>query len=185
MTRTPPPAIERVSFRQEQPEDEQFLCRLYATTRIAEMALTGWPAEQQEAFLRQQFQFQTLHYRRYYSGASFEIILQDERPIGRIYIHRGGDDIRLMDIALLPEYRGSGIGTWIMHNLLDESARSQKPVTLHVEPYNPAVRLYLRLGFRLVEQRGMNLFMEWRGGGENCKEEIEPQMNEDQHGQNL
>ena len=126
------------------------------------MALTGWPAEQQEAFLRQQFQFQTLHYRRYYTSATFEIILQDERPIGRIYVHRGAEDIRLMDVALLPEYRGAGVGTWVMRNLLDEAAHSQKPVTLHVEPYNPAARLYQRLGFRVVEQRGMNLFMEWR-----------------------
>jgi ribosomal protein S18 acetylase RimI-like enzyme len=158
----PPPAIERITFRPEQPEDEPFLSRLYASTRTEEMALTGWPAEQQEAFLRQQFQFQTLHYRAYYNGASFEIILQDQRPVGRIYIHRGAEEIRLMDIALLPEFRGAGIGTWIMRNLLDESARSQKPVTLHVEPYNPAVRLYQRLGFRVVEQRGVNLFMEWR-----------------------
>lgn len=157
-----PRGIERITFRPEQPDDEPFLCCLYASTRTGEMALTGWPAEQQEAFLRQQFHFQTLHYRRYYNGASFEIILHDERPIGRIYVHRGAEDIRLMDIALLPEYRSAGIGTWVTRNLLDEAARSQKPVTLHVEPYNPAVRLYQRLGFRVVEQCGANLFMEWR-----------------------
>lgn len=157
------PAIERITFRPEVPDDEPFLCRLYASTRTEEMALTGWPAEQQEAFLRQQFQFQALHYRRYYSTASFEIILLEKRPVGRIYVHRGADDIRLMDIALLPENRGAGIGSWILKNLLEEAARSQKPVSLHVEPYNPAVRLYHRLGFRVVEQRGVNLFMEWRG----------------------
>jgi ribosomal protein S18 acetylase RimI-like enzyme len=158
----PQPAIEQhISFRPEQPDDEPFLCQLYASTRTEEMALTGWPEEQKEAFLRQQFQFQTIHYRRYYSTASFDIILQDERPVGRIYVHRGAGDIRLMDIALLPEYRGAGIGSWILRNLLAEAGRSQKPVTLHVEPYNPAVRLYQRLGFRVVEQQGMNLFMEW------------------------
>ena len=63
----------------------------------------------------------------------------------------------------MPDYRGRGIGTWIMRHLLDEAARFKKPVTLHVEPYNPAVRLYQRLGFRVVEQRGVNLFMQWRG----------------------
>ena len=67
-----------------------------------------------------------------------------------------------MDIALLPKYRGAGIGTWVVRSLLDESTRSKKPVTLHVEPYNPAVRLYQRPGFRGVEQRGVNQFMEWR-----------------------
>jgi len=126
------------------------------------MALTGWTEEQKEAFLHQQFQFQTLHYRRYYTAASFDLILEDDRPIGRIYVHRGQDDIRLMDIALLPEYRGAGIGSWIIRNLLAEAVRSKKPVTLYVEPYNPAARLYQRLGFRIVEQREVNLFMEWR-----------------------
>ena len=157
-----PQAIGRIRFRPEVPEDEPFLCALYASTRTEEMALTGWPEEQKEVFLRQQFRFQTIHYRRYYSTASFDIILQDERPVGRVYVHRGAGDIRLMDIALLPEYRGAGIGSWILRNLLAEAAGSQKPVTLHVEPYNPAVRFYHMLGFRVVEQKGMNLLMEWR-----------------------
>ena len=129
------------------------------------MAVTGWSDQQKEAFLQQQFQFQTQHYREHYRGASFDLILEADRPIGRIYVHRGEADIRLMDISLLPEYRHSGIGTWIIRNLLDEAARSQKPVTLHVEPYNPALRLYQRLGFRVVEERGMNMFMEWRSEG--------------------
>lgn len=156
------PALERIGFRPERTEDESFLCRLYASTRTGEMALTGWTEAQKEAFLRQQFQFQTLHYHRYYTGASFDLILEDDRPIGRIYVHRGQDDIRLMDIALLPEYRGAGIGSWIIRNLLAEAVRLQKPVTLYVEPYNPAARLYQRLGFRIVHQREVNLFMEWR-----------------------
>jgi len=157
------PAMDQhIGFRPQQPDDEPFLCRLYTSTRTEEMALTGWPEEQKEAFLRQQFQFQTVHYRRYYNTASFDIILYDQRPVGRIYVHRSSNDIRLMDVALMPEYRGAGIGSWILRNLLAEAARSQTPVTLHVEPYNPAVRLYRRLGFRVVEQQGMNLFMECR-----------------------
>ena len=146
----PPPTTDRLTIRSEQPDDEVFLCRLYASTRTEEMALTGWPAEQQEAFLRQQFQFQTLHYRRYYTSATFEIILQDERPIGRIYVHRGAEDIRLMDVPFCRNTVApvSALGS---RNLLDEAAHSQKPVTLHVEPHNPAARLYQRLGFRVVE----------------------------------
>jgi len=155
-------AMKQIRFRPEEPEDEAFLCALYATTRQEEMALTGWPAERQEAFLRQQFRFQTAHYRRHYGGAAFEIILLDQRPMGRIYVHRGPEDIRLMDIALLPEYRGAGIGGTILRGLLGEAARARKPVTLHVEPYNRALRLYQRLGFQVIEQRGPNLFLEWR-----------------------
>jgi ribosomal protein S18 acetylase RimI-like enzyme len=151
-----------VSFRSELPEDEPFLSKLYATTRDVEMALTGWDAAQQQAFLRQQFQFQTTHYRQHYGDASFQIILRDNAPIGRIYVHHGAREIRLMDIALLPEFRGSGIGGAILENLLREAARQQKTVTLHVERFNPALRLYQRLGFRAIEEHEINFFMEWR-----------------------
>jgi len=151
-----------VSFRPELPEDEAFLAKLYATTRDIEMALTGWDAAQQEAFLSQQFQFQTTHYRQHYGDALFQIILRDNAPIGRIYIHYGPSEIRLMDIALLPEYRRSGVGGSILENLLREAAQLDKPVTLHVERFNPALRLYQRLGFQVVEDLGINLYMQWR-----------------------
>ena len=112
------PVLDRISFRLELPADEAFLSKLYATTRDVEMALTGWDSTQQEAFLRMQFQFQTTHYRKHYSDASFQIILRDNTPIGRIYIHYGAREIRLMDIALLPESRRSGVGGAILENLL-------------------------------------------------------------------
>ena len=124
-----------LSFRAEFPEDEAFLAKLYATTRDIEMALTGWDAARQQAFLRQQFQFQTTHY--------------------------GAREIRLMDIALMPEFRRSGIGGAILKNLLQEAAQQEKTVTLHVERFNPAPRLYERLGFHVVEDLGINLLMEW------------------------
>jgi len=151
-----------VSFRPELPEDEAFLAKLYASTRAGEMALTGWDAVQQEAFLRQQFQFQTTHYRKHYGDASFRIILRDDAPIGRLYVHYGAQEIRLMDIALLPEHRGTGLGGSILENLLREAAQLGKTVTLHVERFNPALRLYQRLGFRVIEDQQINFYMEWR-----------------------
>jgi ribosomal protein S18 acetylase RimI-like enzyme len=151
-----------VSFRPELPEDEAFLAKLYASTRAGEMALTGWDAAQQEAFLRQQFQFQTTHYRKHYGDASFRIILRDDAPIGRLYVHFGAQEIRLMDIALLPEHRGAGLGGSILENLLREAAQLGKTVTLHVERFNPALRLYQRLGFRVIEDQQINFYMEWR-----------------------
>jgi ribosomal protein S18 acetylase RimI-like enzyme len=151
-----------VSFRPELPEDEAFLAKLYASTRAGEMALTGWDTAQQEAFLRQQFQFQTAHYRKHYGDASFRIILRDGAPIGRLYVHFGAQEIRLMDIALLPEHRGAGLGGSILENLLREAAQLGKTVTLHVERFNPALRFYQRLGFRVIEDQQINFYMEWR-----------------------
>jgi len=151
-----------VSFRPELPEDEAFLAKLYASTRVGEMALTGWDPAQQEAFLRQQFQFQTTHYRKHYGDASFRIILRNDAPIGRLYVHFGAQEIRLMDIALLPEHRGAGLGGSILENLLREAAQLGKTVTLHVERFNSALRLYQRLGFRVIEDQQINFYMEWR-----------------------
>ena len=151
-----------VNFRPELPEDEAFLAKLYASTRAGEMALTGWDAAQQEAFLRQQFQFQTAHYRKHYGDSLFQIILRDDAPIGRLYVHYGAQEIRLMDIALLPEHRGAGLGRSILENLLREAAQLGKTVTLHVERFNPALRLYQRLGFRVIEDQQINFYMEWR-----------------------
>jgi ribosomal protein S18 acetylase RimI-like enzyme len=156
------PLADRISFRSEEPADEAFLYRLYASTRANEMALTGWNDSQQDAFLRMQFQFQTTHYRKHYADASFQIVVRDDAPIGRLYVYQGASEIRLMDIALLPEYRGSGIGGAIIEDLLREAAQLKKTVTLHVERFNPALRLYHRLGFRVAEDQGVNLFMEWQ-----------------------
>ena len=156
------PLSDQISFRPELPEDEAFLSKLYATTRDVEMALTGWDAAQQEAFLRMQFQFQTTHYRKHYGDASFRIILRDDAPIGRLYVHYGAQEIRLMDIALLQEHRGTGLGGSILENLLREAAQLGKTVTLHVERFNPALRLYQRLGFRVIEDQQINFYMEWR-----------------------
>ncbi|MGH2397294.1 MAG: GNAT family N-acetyltransferase, partial [bacterium] len=70
--------------------------------------------------------------------------------------------IRLMDLALLPAYRGRGIGSSLLDALLAEGQRAGKPVTIHVEKLNRALRLYERLGFRRIADRGVYWFLEWR-----------------------
>jgi ribosomal protein S18 acetylase RimI-like enzyme len=77
-------------------------------------------------------------------------------------VHRRPAEIRLVDIAFLPEFRSGGLGTSILRDLLAEGEAAGKPVTIHVEVYNPAMRLYERLGFRSVEERGPYRLMEWR-----------------------
>ncbi len=67
-----------------------------------------------------------------------------------------------MDIALLPEHRGRGIGTRLVQDVLDEARASGRSVSLHVEETNPAKRLYERMGFVDVEDRGVYILMEWR-----------------------
>jgi len=107
-----------------------------------------------------QFQAQTDWYRDHYADASFDVVLVDGEPAGRLYVHRGDREIRIVDIALLPEHRGSGIGTSLLHDLLAEADALGKSVTIHVERLNPALRLYERLGFALAEDKGVYLFLE-------------------------
>lgn len=136
-----------VSLRSAAAEDEEFLYRVYASTRADEMALTDWTEAQKEAFLRMQSNAQRQSYLAQYPQAEYSVIAKDGAPIGRLIVDRTGRDLLLMDIALLPEYRNAGIGTRLIEELLDEADRTARPVRLHVETFNPAMNLYKRLGF--------------------------------------
>jgi ribosomal protein S18 acetylase RimI-like enzyme len=133
---------------------------VYASTRAEELAVVPWDDVQKEAFLRQQFDAQDAWWHENYAEASFDVILVDGEPAGRLYVHRGPSEIRIVDIALLPEHRGSGVGTRLLDDLLAEGDAGAKNVTIHVERMNPALRLYERLGFALAEDKGVYLFLE-------------------------
>lgn len=149
-------------LRRETEDDFEFIIRLYASTRAEELAPVPWPEEAKQAFLRSQCELQHAHYQKHYLGAEFLVLERHSQPVGRIYLHQGTQEIRLMDIAFIPEQRGLGIGTRLLHALLTYAQAHNVTVTLHVEPLNPAQRLYARLGFRLLEERGAYHFLEWR-----------------------
>ena len=158
-------AASAITLRRVGPADEEFLFRVYASTREEELAPVGWTEEQKEAFLLQQFQAQSAYWGEHYTaGADFRVVEVDGVPAGRFYVHRGAEEIRLVDIALLPEYRRGGIGTRLIEDLLAEAGGRGLPVTAHVEVFNPARSLYNRLGFATVEERGIYLFLKWTGG---------------------
>jgi ribosomal protein S18 acetylase RimI-like enzyme len=129
---------------------------VYASTRADELAAVPWDDEAKEAFLRAQFGAQDRWWREHYADASFDVVLVDGRPAGRLYVHRGAEEIRIVDVALLPAYRGRGIGSALLREVLADGRR----VTIHVERMNPALRLYERLGFTLAEDKGVYLFLE-------------------------
>ena len=153
--------IAAYTLRPVQEEDEEFLREVYSSTRVDELAPLGWSADQQAAFLMQQFNAQHQYYHANYADADFQIILVNGQPGGRLYVDRRADEIRIIDIALLPEYRRAGVGSRLLRDLLDEAAAGDKPVRIHVEKFNPALRLYQRLGFSIVDDRGVYWFMEW------------------------
>ena len=149
-----------VTFRSIREEDREFLYSVYSSTREEELALVAWSAEQKEQFLRMQFNAQHKCYQENYSNASFEVILADDQPIGRLYVDRRDNEIRVVDIALLPQHRGAGIGGGIMQDLLIEAESNGVPVSIHVERNNPVMRLYERLGFRKISETAVYFLMQ-------------------------
>jgi GNAT superfamily N-acetyltransferase len=150
-----------ISLRPALPGDEEFLFSVYASTRREEMDLVDWNPAQKEAFLRMQFRAQSHAYIENYPGAEFQLIQLDGQPVGRLYVYRTQNEIQVMDISLLPQYRGRGIGSRLLHEILEEGAKSNRPVTIYVKRFNTALHLYARLGFRQVSDDGVYLFMKW------------------------
>ncbi len=151
--------VPRPALRTIRAEDRDFLLRVYAGIRLEELALTGWDETQKQAFLVQQFEAQHHHYQTHYPGARLDLIALDDEPIGRLYVARWREEIRIMDIALLPEHRNRGIGGALLRDLLEEAAATSRRLTIHVERYNPALRLYRRLGFESVGETGVYLLL--------------------------
>ena len=150
-----------VVLRSATPADDEFVASVYASTRAEELAGTGWSDEQKTAFCRMQFEAQTAHYRAHYVGAEQSIIANRGERAGRLYLHRGRADIRIMDVALLPAFRGHGIGTRLLRDLQTEARAARKKLSIHVERFNRARQLYERLGFREAEDKGAYVLMEW------------------------
>src|SRR5215207_11029600 len=119
------------------------------------MELLDWSESDKQAFVQQQFTAQHAYYQQHYATASFQVVLRDDALIGRLYVDRGPTEIRIIEIALLPEYRGDGVGTHLLRDLLSEASEDGKVVTIHVERFNPALAWYTRLGFEPVEDRGV------------------------------
>ena len=155
-----------VVLRPVSADDHDFLVEVYGSTRAEELALVPWTIEQQQAFVRSQFAAQQDHYAKKYPTASHDIIVSNNRPVGRLYVARLDQEIRIIDITLLPAERNTGIGSYLIQQLLDEANRSGKITRIYVEEFNPSLRLFERLGFSPGEQHGIHLLMQCKPGQE-------------------
>jgi ribosomal protein S18 acetylase RimI-like enzyme len=141
-------------------DDRAFLVELYASVREPELAHVPWDESTRRAFVEQQFAAQDAHYRGNYPGATLDVVELEGERAGRLYVHRGPHDIRIMDIALLPPFRGRGIATALLRALVDEAETGRRKLSIHVEANNPARTLYERLGFRPAGEHGVYILME-------------------------
>lgn len=151
-----------ITFRPIAEADQELNYQIYASTRADEMKAVPWSDADKESFLRFQFHAQKTHYDEHFPDATFDLILVDGEAAGRLYVDRREDEIRLIDIALLAEKRRKGIGERILRDLLAEGQEKGLLVRIHVEANNPAMRLYLRLGFQKIEEQGVYHLMEWQ-----------------------
>jgi GNAT superfamily N-acetyltransferase len=153
-----------VTLRPKTDADHEFLAALYASTRIEELAQVDWPETAKQAFLRSQFEAQCAHYDNHYFDAQRCVIERDGVPVGRLYVYRHDPrDIRIVDIALVATERGKGLGSQLITEVLEEARGVGKTVSIHVERFNPALRLYERLGFVFVQEHGVYFLMRWSG----------------------
>lgn len=141
--------------------DGELIDEIYFYTRNEEFAATGWSDEQLKPFLKMQCDYQKQSYKMQFPNAEFSMILFENKKVGRLIVNRAEDEIRLVDIAILPEFRSLGIGSKIIGDLFLEAEKSNKPIGLQVEKNNQkAFHLYQKLGFEIVGENDMYISME-------------------------
>ena len=145
------------------PTDDDFLLTVYASTRADELAQVQWQEGQQDAFVKWQFEMQRREYDARFPDAEYNVILIDEQPAGRIWLGRTEEEIRLLDIALLPEFQNRGAGSLLIQHLIDEATAANKRLRHMVFVLNnDAHRFYERFGFTVIEDFGAYKHMEWK-----------------------
>ena len=153
----------KITLRPVQESDNEFLLKVYGSTREQEMAQVPWTAEQKQQFVRMQWEAQKNHYAAQHRTASHEIISLEGSAAGRLYLDRSGEKFHILDITLLPEYRNRGVGSFLLGQIMAEAKEAGKPVTIYVETFNPSLRLFERLGFTPIHQEGFHLLLQYAG----------------------
>jgi ribosomal protein S18 acetylase RimI-like enzyme len=154
--------ISTIRLRDATAEDAELLYRIYASTREEELSLLSWSEPETIAFLRSQSDAQLREYSSRFPQSGYQIIMLGDVPVGRFFVSHSPAEIRIVDLAILPTFRDRGFGQYLIREVLEEGERTGKPIRLHVEEYNRALRLYQRLGFVSIGRLGIYLELEWR-----------------------
>lgn len=142
--------------------DADLLFRIYASSRAEEMDLVPWDEATKQSFLQMQFTAQQAHYRANFPRASHDVILAGGVPVGQLYVDRREQEIRILDIALLPKARGGGIGLHFLRKLMVEAQTVQKTLSIYIDQSSPSLDLFQRLGFVQAGGNGVSCLMEWQ-----------------------
>lgn len=149
-----------VELRQQDEDDRVFLRQLFVSRRWDETcAMPGWDDQQRLAFLHQQADLQQRHYAQHHPDAAFLIVERQGQAIGRFCVSACGSALRLVDVALLPDWQGLGIGSSLLRAVITVAEHCTSPVELTVDAQSPARRLYQRHGFMALTEQGLSLQM--------------------------
>lgn len=153
----------KATLRPVQDSDDEFLLKVYGSTREQELAQVPWTPEQKQQFVRMQWEAQKNHYAAQHPHATHEIICVERGAAGRLYLDRSGEKFHILDITLLPEYRNGGTGSLLLRQIMAEAREAGKLLTIYVETFNPSLRLFQRLGFTPVQEQGFHLLLQYPG----------------------
>jgi len=154
-------SLNSIRLRAATPTDEAFLLKLYESSRGDDLRGLGWEEERISEFLKMQYEAQQRFFESEYKRADNQIVLREDNLLGRLLVDRREHEIRCIDLALLPEYRNAGIGTFLLRQLQEEANRGRKPLRLQIIRFNRAVNLLERLGFARTSETGTHFQMEW------------------------
>jgi GNAT superfamily N-acetyltransferase len=157
---------ENIKLRTIIDDDLEILYRIFKESRQDLNQIVS--LKEREQILRNQFEIDTVQISSLYPKAENNLILYKDQPIGRVCIDRSDKNIRLIWIGLLQEYRGMGIGAFLLKSILLEAGNCGKGVSLQVSWFNSlAYRFYIKNGFKEVEDKGVCVEMKWSKNSQN------------------
>jgi ribosomal protein S18 acetylase RimI-like enzyme len=143
-------------------DHEEFVLALFASHKLLELGAQNWPKAMQKQISEMQFNAFEVSIKKEYPGAHDSLISVDSELAGRIIVNETEDNIRIINLSLLPAFRNKGIGTKLIKDVISEASIKKKPVYFDVDKHNPAISLYIRLGFNVVKDNEVSYTMAYK-----------------------
>jgi GNAT superfamily N-acetyltransferase len=150
-----------LTLRPTRADDQEFLYRLFYSVHSEKLRLGPLGEEEKTKLVELMYQGFIRHYSSLAPVSDDRLILLNNESIGRMILLQTREEIRLADLAILPEYRQRGIGSALIGQVQTESMMSKRPVRLQVAQFDRALGLYRRLGFYKTDVEGPYIHLEW------------------------
>lgn len=150
-----------IRLRKRSECDSAFLFQLFSQIKKVELHFDLFPEEISSRILQMQYNAWEEMVRTRYSGSDDFIIMFDSERVGRVQFSETAEELRIINISILPLFQGEGIGTEILRKLLTDATRKKLQATLEVDKSNPAINLYRRLGFTEYQDGQLKTLMKY------------------------